>query len=210
MASARQDLLAAEAAERQASVELGRLIHDDVSRPLAVAEAGMEEPLKWIASAHTQRYLDTPAKWTVFREFILAQAREHSPEIKRVDELLAGQAREVTSSRRAFYIPDLAAVGIAANQFSRSGVGSEPSPLTPNNTAWSVGIQATIPIFSGGALRARLSESKHQLRQLDAQRAATFHRIRQLPCLARRRLPLTRTTPRLRMPMPAAWSRSPT
>src|SRR5258707_10614253 len=157
--------------------ELGRLIHDDVSRPLAVAEAGMEEPLKWIASAHTQRYLDTPAKWTVFREFILAQAREHSPEIKRVDELPAGQAREVTSSRRAFYIPDLAAVGIAANQFSRSGVGSEPSPLTPNNTAWSVGIQATIPIFSGGALRARLSESKHQLRQLDAQRAATLDAV---------------------------------
>src|SRR6267378_1900321 len=109
MASARQDLLAAEAAEGQATVELARLMHDDGSHPLAVAETGIEEPLKWIASPHTQRYLETPAKWTVFREFILAQAREHSPEIKRVDELLAGQEREVTSSRRAFFIPDLAA-----------------------------------------------------------------------------------------------------
>jgi outer membrane protein TolC/ABC-type uncharacterized transport system substrate-binding protein len=177
MASARQDLLAAEAAERQATVELGRLIHDDASRPLAVAEAGIEEPLKWIASPHTQRYLDTPAKWTVFREFILAQARQLSPEIKRVDELLAGQEREVVSSRRAFFIPDLAAIGIAADQFSRGGVGSERSPLTPNNTAWFLGIQATIPIFSGGALRARLSESKHQLQQLDAQRAATLDAV---------------------------------
>jgi outer membrane protein len=177
MASARQDLLAAEAAERQAAVELGRLIHDDGSHPLAVAEAGIEEPLKWIASPHTRRYLDTPAKWTIFREFILAQAREYSPEIKRVDELLAGQEREVTSSRRAFFVPDLSAVGIAADQFSRGGVGSERSPLTPNNTAWFVGVQATIPIFSGGALRARLSESKHQLKQLDAQRAATLDAV---------------------------------
>ena len=177
MATARQDLLAAEAAERQATVELGRLIHDDSSHPLAVAEAGIEEPLQWIASPHTQRYLDTPAKWTVFREFILAQAREYSPEIKRVDELLAGQEREVTSSRRAFFVPDLAAVGIAAEQFSRGGAGSERSPLTPNNTAWFVGIQATIPIFSGGALRARLSENKHQLKQLDAQRAATVDAV---------------------------------
>ena len=177
MASARQELLAAEAAEGQATVELGRLIHDDASHPLAVAEAGIEEPLKWIASPHTRRYLDTPAKWTVFREFILAQAREYSPEIRRVDELLAGQEREVTSSRRAFFVPDLSAVGIAADQFSRGGVGSERSALTPNNTAWFVGVQATIPIFSGGALRARLSQSKHQLKQLDAQRAATVDAV---------------------------------
>jgi outer membrane protein len=177
MASARQDLLAAEAAERQATVELGRLIHDDSSHPIVVAEAGIDEPLKWIASPHTQRYLDTPAKWTVFREFILSQAREYSPELKRLDELLAGQQREVTSSRRAFYIPDLAAVGIASEQFSRGGAGSERSALTPNNTAWFVGIQATIPIFSGGALRARLSENRHQLKQLDAQRAATWDAV---------------------------------
>src|SRR5258708_4087702 len=173
MASARQDLLAAEAAERQATVELGRLIHDDSSHPIAVAEAGIDEPLKWIASPHTQRYLDTPAKWTVFREFILAQAREYSPEIKRVDEILAGQQREVTSSRRAFFVPDLTALGIASEQFSRGGAGSQRSLLTPNNTAWFVGIQATIPIFSGGALKARLSENRHQLKQLDAQRDAT-------------------------------------
>jgi outer membrane protein len=177
MASARQDLLAAEAEERQATVELGRLVHDDSSHPLMVAEAGIDEPLTWIASPHTQRYLDTPAKWTVFREFILAQAREYAPEIKRVDELLAGQQREVTSARRAFFVPDLTAIGIATDQFSRGGAGSERSALTPNNTAWFVGIQATIPLFSGGALKARLSQNQHQLKQLDAQRDATADAI---------------------------------
>jgi outer membrane protein TolC/ABC-type uncharacterized transport system substrate-binding protein len=177
MATARQDLLTAEANVRQTNVELGRLTHDDSSHPLVVAEAGIDEPLKWIASPHTQRYLDTPAKWTVFREFILAQAHEYSPEVKRADELLAGQQREVTSARRAFFIPDLAAVGIASDQFSRGGVGSERTPLTPNNSAWFVGIQATIPIFSGGALKARLSENRHQLKQLDAQRDATVDAV---------------------------------
>jgi outer membrane protein TolC/ABC-type uncharacterized transport system substrate-binding protein len=177
MATARQDLLSAEANVRQATVELGRLMHDDASRPLLVADAGIDEPLKWIASPHTQRYLDTPAKWTVFREFILAQAHEYSPEVKRADELVAGQEREVTSARRAFFIPDLAAVGIASDQFSRGGVGSQRTPLTPNNSAWFVGIQATLPIFSGGALKARLSENRHQLRQLDARRDATVDAV---------------------------------
>jgi len=83
----------------------------------------------------------------------------------------------VTSARRAFFIPDIAAVGIASDQFSRGGAGSERTPLTPNNSAWFVGIQATIPIFSGGALKARLSESRHQLKQLDAQRDATVDAV---------------------------------
>jgi outer membrane protein TolC len=177
MTSARQDLLAAEANDRQATVELGRLIHDDSPQSLAVAETGIDEPLRWIASPHTQRYLDNPAKWQVFREFILSQAHEHSPEIKRADELVAGQQREVTSARRAFFIPDLAAVGIASDQFSRGGAGSGRSPATPSNSAWFVGIQATLPIFSAGALEAKLSENRHQLRQLDALRDATVDAV---------------------------------
>jgi len=173
MASARQDLLTAEANERQAAVELGRLIHYESSEPVVVAEAGIDEPLKWIASPHTRKYLDTPVNWKLFREFILSQARDYSPELKRVDELIGGQQREVTSARRAFFIPDLVAVGTVSNEFSRSGAGSERTALTPNSTGWFVGIQATIPVFSGGALQAKLSESRHQLRQLDAQRHAT-------------------------------------
>jgi outer membrane protein len=177
MASARQDLLSAEANARQATVELGRLIHDDSSKPLVTAEAGVDEPLKWIASPRTQRYLDTPAKWNVFQELILSQAHQYSPELKRVDELIAGQQREVTSARRAFYIPDLVAVAIASDEFGRSGAGSERTASTPGNTTWRVGIQATLPIFSGGALEAKLSERRHQLRQLDAQRDATMDAV---------------------------------
>ncbi len=177
MASARQDLLAAEAGVRQATVELGRLIHDDPSHTLLAADAGVDEPLTWIASSHTQRYLDTPAKWQVFQGFILSQAHQYSPELKRVDELIAGQRRAVTSARRAFYIPDLVAVATASDEFARSGAGSERTASTPGNTTWRVGIQATLPIFSGGVLEAELSERRHQLRQLDAQRDATVDAV---------------------------------
>jgi outer membrane protein TolC len=177
MAVARQDLLTAEANARRATVELRRLIHEESSQTLVTAEAGIDEPLKWIASPHTQRYLDTPGKWTVFQDFILNQAHEYSPEVNRVDELIAGQQRAVTSARRAFYIPDLAAVAIASDEFSRGGAGSERTPLTPGNTAWFIGIQATLPIFSGGALEAKLSQSRHQLRQLDSERDATVDAV---------------------------------
>jgi outer membrane protein len=177
MAVARQDLLTAEANARQATVELRRLIHEESSQTLVTAEAGIDEPLKWIASPHTQKYLDAPGKWQIFQEFILSQAHQYSPEIKRVDELIAGQQRAVSSARRAYYIPDLTAVAIAANQFSRGGAGSESTASTPGNSAWFIGIQATLPIFSGGALEAKLSQSRHQLRQLDSERDATMDAV---------------------------------
>jgi outer membrane protein len=177
MATARQDLLTAEANERQAAVELSRLIHQESAHSIVTVEAGIDEPLQWIASPHTQRYLDTPGKWQVFQEFILTQAHQSSPEIRRVDELMAGQQRVITSARRAFFIPDLVAVAVAADQFGRGGAGSEHTASTPGSTGWFVGIQATLPLFSGGALEANLSQSKHQLRQLDTQRDATADAI---------------------------------
>jgi outer membrane protein len=177
MATARQELLGAEAGARQATVELARLIHAGAVQQLEPAESGIDEPLKWIASPHTQQYLDTPAKWTVFQEFVLNQAHEYSPEIKSVDEIIAGQQREVTSARRAYFLPKVTAFGIAFNEFSHGGVGAERTALTPNDSGWFVGIQATLPLFAGGALEARLSEARHQVRQLDAQRDATVDAI---------------------------------
>jgi outer membrane protein TolC len=173
MARARQDLLSAEANSRKATTELARLIHHDSTQPLVTGEKGIEDPLNWVVSARTQRYLDTPAKWEVFQGFVVSRALEHSPEVKRVDELIAGQERLVTSARRAFFIPDLVAVARASDDVSLGGAGSERIAGSPDDTSWSVGIQATLPIFSGGALRASLSKNKHQLRQLAAQRAAT-------------------------------------
>ena len=177
MAGARQDLLSAEATSRQATTELARLIHHDSTQPLVTGEQGIDDPLNWVASARTQRYLDTPAKWEVFQGFIVSRALEHSPEVKRVDELIAGQERLVTSARRAFFIPDLVAVANASDQLSRSGAGSVRIPGSPDDTSWSVGVQATLPIFSGGTLLAGLSRNKHQLRQLVAQRDATSDAI---------------------------------
>ncbi len=177
MARARQDLLSAEANSRQATTELARLIHHDSTRPLVTGEQGIDDPLNWVASARTQRYLDTPAKWEVFQGFIVTRALERSPEVKRVDELIAGQERLVTSARRAFFVPDLVAIANASDQLSRSGAGSERIPGSPDDTSWSVGIQATLPIFSGGTLLAGLSRNKHQLRQLVAQRDATSDAI---------------------------------
>jgi len=71
-----------------------------------------------IASPHTQRYLDTPAKWTVFPGIHYCPSARTLTGDQRVDELLAGQQREVTSARRAFLRSRSGRHRIAGDQFS--------------------------------------------------------------------------------------------
>jgi outer membrane protein len=171
-------VLTAQAARAQAEVELARIMHRDPAAPFATVEGGLDDPLAIVADPRTQRYIDTPAKWGVFRSFTVKHALDRSPELARIDELIAGQDRAVTSARRAFFLPDLSLAGTSSDAISRSGAGSAPTPGAPNEESWSVSLQATLPLFTGGAQLAEFSSAKHQLRRLQAERAATEDAVR--------------------------------
>ena len=59
-----------------------------------------------------------------------------------------------------------------SNAFERSGVGSQTGPGFPDEETWNVTLQATLPLFTGGARRADYSRTRYELRQLEAQRLA--------------------------------------
>lgn len=170
LARDKQELLSAESTRRQAEVELARVLHRSGTPSFQTVETGLDDPLQLIASARTQSYLDTPLKWAVFTDYAVAAALEHAPEIAQADALIAGRQRAVTASRRAFYVPDLAVVTKGSRTFDRSGAGSASVVGGPNDDSWSVSLQATFPILTGGRRHAELSQSKHELRAAEADR----------------------------------------
>ena len=58
----------------------------------------------------------------------------------------------------------------------QSGVGAGPTAGQDLND-WSVGIQATLPLFSGGLRRANTSRADYELRQLQSLRISTAERV---------------------------------
>ena len=76
--------------------------------------------------------------------------------------------------RRRWYATSHSSAG---NNISRSGAGSDLTGLMLDDESWTVALNASIPVFSGGALRARLSRSQYELARLHQQHAALSESI---------------------------------
>ena len=85
--------------------------------------------------------------------------------------------RQVTAAKRRYWLPDIAAAGQGAYNIDRTpGQGGIPGLQLPDES-WRVGIQASLPIFNGGALRAELNRSRYSLRQAERRREAVEQEV---------------------------------
>ncbi len=177
LAADRQAVLAAEADRRQAETEVNRILHRPQSEGFSTVESGLEKPMSVIADPRFERFIDNPIAWETFQEFSIGFAVEHSPELNSLDAIIAAQERLVTTAKRAYYLPDVLIAGNAGTNLSRSGAGSDLSALDVDDESWNVSLQATLPIYAGGARRAELSRTSNALRQLRIQRNALYDSV---------------------------------
>lgn len=168
----RADVLAARATRRQAETELNRVLSRPLDEAFSTLEAGLDEPLDLINDQRFQRFIQNPALVKVFQDFWVREALDRSPELKSTEALLEAQERQVLAARRRFFVPDIGVQASAGSNLSRSGAGSELIPGGPDDEQWTVGIQATLPLYNGGALAADVSRERHLARRLTLQRAA--------------------------------------
>jgi outer membrane protein len=172
LAGDKQNLLAAESQRRQAETETMRILHRPAAQPFNTVESGLDDPLTLVSSPRTQAFLDTPAKWAVFTEYAVSSALENAPEIAQAGEVVNARQRAFESASRAYYLPDLALVSNGTKFTSQSGAGSTSLPGAPDDEAWSVTLQASLPLFTGGLRGAERSQARHELRAGEADKAA--------------------------------------
>lgn len=170
LARDKQDLLSAESTRRQAQTELARIIHWSSARDLSTSEADLDGPLTLVSSPRMRALLGTPATWSVFTDYAVHTALDQSPEIAQGDAAITARERAVTAARRAYFLPDLALVSKGSRNFQKGGIGSETVPGGPNDDSWSISLQASLPIFTGGLRRAQLSQARHELNASQADR----------------------------------------
>lgn len=188
LAQDKQNLLAAESQRRQAETEVSRILHRPASQTFSTVESGLDDPLALVSSKRTQALLDTPAKWAVFMDYAVNAALTNAPEIAQSERVLDARRRQLSSASRAYYLPQLALVANGSNFTNKSGAGSISQPGGPDDEAWNVSLQATLPIFTGGLRGAERSQARHELRASEADRAAAIDGIE-----ARTRVHLHRT-----------------
>jgi outer membrane protein len=177
LATDKQNLLFAESQRRQAETEVARILHRPASPPFTTVESGLDDPLTLISSPRTQAFLDTPAKWAVFMDYAVQTSLDNAPEIAQASRVVDARQRALDSATRAYYLPDLALVSSGSKVTAREGAGSLSIPGAPDDESWSVSLQASLPIFTGGLRNAQRSQARYELRAGEADRASAVDGI---------------------------------
>lgn len=170
LATDRQRLYTATADADQAATELKRILNIDLNTGVEVDDTGIPALIALLDSDRFQRFFDNPQKLATFRRYHVELATQNAPELIELENQAASVARGLLAARRAYYVPDLSITGQATTNLLRGGRGASLRGTGLDDDEWSIGLQATLPLYEGGARAADTSLFRHQLRQLDLQR----------------------------------------
>ncbi|MDH3611948.1 MAG: TolC family protein [Gammaproteobacteria bacterium] len=168
-------VLNARAALNQSWDTLNRILHGVQGTRFALKEASFDEPFV-MKRAEIDRLVRSPADYARFTRFYIDRALRQAPELEQLNARIAAKRRELTSQRRAYWLPDFTVGGRYTSNLSQSGLGAGPQAGEDLND-WSVGVQATLPLFSGGLKKANVSRASFELRQLESLRVSTEERV---------------------------------
>lgn len=168
----RQSLLAAEAARKVAETELYRILHLSPSQAIATSDTSVNKILKELNRSENRDLYDNPLAWEKFIAFQTNIAIENAPEVKRFDYLLKAQNRQITADKRAYYVPEISLTSSLSENLSRTGSGSDLRGTGIDDEQWSIGVQATLPIFTSGQLGSQLNRSRNERHQLSLQQTS--------------------------------------
>jgi len=163
------------AAESQAHVTLNRILHKPQGVRLALKEASFNEPFV-MTKQEFDRLIASPADYATFSRFYIDRALRQAPELEQLNAQIVAKQRDLTSQRRSYWLPDFSIGGRYTSNLGQSGLGAGPAS-GENLDDWSVGLQATLPLFSGGLRKANVSRASHELRQLESLRSSAEERV---------------------------------
>jgi outer membrane protein TolC len=128
---------------------------------------------------HYNECFSTKSAFRAFREFMVAEALENSPELKALDEVIAIQERVVAAANRAFWIPTLAVQGQVDNTVYKAGAGSNPPSGYPDDFNWTVAANLSLPIYQGNEIFARRKGHLEAMAQKRLERESAVEQIEQ-------------------------------
>ena len=168
-------VLSARATENQAHDTLSRILHKPQGERLALREATFNEPFV-MTREEFDRLIASPADYAIFSRFYIERALRQAPELEQLNAQIVAKQRDLTSQRRSYWLPDFSVGGRYTSNLGQSGAGAGPT-AGRDLEDWSVGVQATLPLFSGGLKKANVSRASFELRQLESLRYSTEERV---------------------------------
>ncbi len=167
IATATSGLFEAMNAYKLSIISLNKLMHRPLDSDLAVKDESLTGDLfKTYSNIRTYEYIDNPATFEKLVDFLVIQALHYSPEVKELEANMAVIQRQYLNYERKRYFPTAALTGDTTHIFNRDGKGSDVSGVSVEDDQWTVAVNLSWPIFTGGSTRINQIKAQKQMNQL--------------------------------------------
>jgi outer membrane protein TolC/ABC-type uncharacterized transport system substrate-binding protein len=190
IANNRKSVIEANAARNIAEINLNRILNRPSEEDFTTHEEDLDELIDIISDSRVQQYFNDKWSFKVFRGYLASRAFEYSPEINIINKAIDIQERIKTSAYNAFYLPTVGLSGSANYTFYRGGAGSDIEPVEipgfgqigfmPEDFYWDVGINLSLPLFTGLSRTAELQRSKLEISRLELEKKSLETVIEQI------------------------------
>jgi outer membrane protein TolC len=187
VATNRKTVIEANSQRNLAEIELNRLLNRPLEEPFRTLEVDIHDPIMMMTHEKMFRCTNDPVSFRIFREFMVQEGLNASPELEALDAAVLARERIHRSATHSLWSPTIALFGEVTNKFSEEGAGTGsfdssqlPFPLPQvDDTDWSVGLSISFPLFRGGSKYSVRQRTLEELFQLRIERKAIAERIEQ-------------------------------
>ncbi len=187
LAAARKAVIDANAERNLVEIELNRILDRPLEEPFRSREVEPENVDLIGNDPQLLPYLGDPDSFDLLRDFLAQEALEGSPELRQLDAVIAAQRRELASSKNAFWVPEVALFASLGTVFAEGGAGAGDFEIPGasdgfpqrGDVDWSLGLQLSYPLFTGGGRAADQARASFSLDDLTTQRASTAQQVEQ-------------------------------
>ena len=180
IANSRRAVLDAESSSLDAMNALNRILNRPQQELFVAQETQLSDPLLVVSDKLFFNLVSKPKNLKVFRDFMVQEGLEIAPELRQFDADIAARERILISAKRDYWLPTFSLQGNVTELFADGGAGTrDQAAIDLNDTEWSAGVFATLPLFEGGGKGANLRKTREELSGLKIFRNATAQRIEQ-------------------------------
>lgn len=176
LATAKKELLTAQAQHQQTRDALNRLLHRPFKEQFITTSASLDDPNLVVSRKELFDYINNDHAYELMGDFMLKEALAASPEMASLEALVSASKLELKMNKKKYWSPTVTLQGEVSNVIDedrQAGLSAD------GDTDWTVGINVSLPLFEGGARGARVSGSRLALAKNNIQRDATAEKIEQ-------------------------------
>ncbi len=176
LATSKQELLDSQAQLHQARDLINQLLHRPFKAPFISEPATLDDPHLIVSRKALFEYVSNDRAFELMGDFMVKEGIAASPELMGLEALIAATQRELESHRSAYWSPTVTLQGGVSRVMHETRAADFSAE---GDTDWFVGLNVSLPLFEGGARRARLSGSQRVIAQQQLQREASQQLIEQ-------------------------------